>query len=195
MARLLLALGANIDGPLGAPAETLQSALEQLERAGLRPVAISRLYRTAPVGGPRQPDFLNAVIEVEASTAPAALLRELKRIERRAGRRSGPVWGPRPCDIDILDYGWQVRGWDRRKDRAAKRPPTHSPHRRPPLCIPHPLMQARAFVLVPLSDIAPRWRHRLLGGSLHGYLSRLPRGRSGRIRMRPWPALAAGQHS
>ena len=103
-----------------------------------------------PLGPGRQAPYLNAVLLLEAHLAPAALLRLLKRIERRAGRRFGPHWGPRCLDIDILDYGGRRLGWPpRRRERGR-------------LILPHPEMHRRAFVLVPLLEIAPHWRHPVL---------------------------------
>ncbi|WP_296809853.1 2-amino-4-hydroxy-6-hydroxymethyldihydropteridine diphosphokinase [Thiocapsa sp.] len=99
--------------------------------------AASRLYRTAPVGPPGQPDYINAVACLETRLAPRALLAELHRIELAHGRRrDGTRWGPRILDLDILVYG------DARFDE-------------PGLTIPHPEMARRAFVLVPLADVAP----------------------------------------
>src|SRR5262249_19503342 len=102
---LLLGLGANIAGRWGSPKETLFAAVAALTRAGLEPLASSGFFSTKPVGGGRQPDFLNAVIQVPAKLAPLSLLRLLKGLERQAGRRPGRRLGPRPLDIDILDYG------------------------------------------------------------------------------------------
>ena len=114
----------------------------------------SKIYATAPLGPGRQAPYLNAVLLLEADVAPAALLRLLKGLERRAGRRFGPRWGPRCLDIDVLDYGGRRVGWPpRRRERGR-------------LVLPHPEMHRRAFVLVPLLEIAPplapsgAWRRR-----------------------------------
>ena len=78
---------------------------------GLVPLCHSDFFRTKPVGGGRQPDYLNAVVLTQAKLAPAALLRLIKGLERQAGRRPGRRLGPRPLDIDILDYGGRRLGW------------------------------------------------------------------------------------
>ena len=134
--RAWVALGAN----LGDVASTLESALRDiatLPATTLR--ARSRLYRTPAWGRTDQPDFVNAVAAVDTSLAPAALLAALLDIERRAGRdRSGEGerWGPRVLDLDLLLHG------DATIDA-------------PGLVLPHPRLHERAFVLLPLAEIAP----------------------------------------
>jgi len=111
----------------------------------------------------QQPSYLNAVVMIEGAVAPAALLRFLKGLERRAGRRLGRHWGPRQLDIDILDFGGRQIG----------RP--GGQRRRGQLLLPHPEMHRRTFVLVPLREIAPTWRRPRSGMSIATLLARLPR--------------------
>jgi 2-amino-4-hydroxy-6-hydroxymethyldihydropteridine diphosphokinase len=167
---LLLALGANLPGPWGSPSETMRRAKRELADAGLHTVRSSQAYATAPVGPGRQAPYLNAVLLTEARLPPAALLRLVKQIERRAGRRPGRRWGPRSLDIDVLDYGGRRMGWP-----AWEREPGR-------LILPHPEMHERAFVLVPLLEVAPHWRHPVLGVSGRSLLARLPRQRRCGIR-------------
>jgi 2-amino-4-hydroxy-6-hydroxymethyldihydropteridine diphosphokinase len=101
---------------------------------------MSSLYRTAPVGVTDQPDFLNLAVQAETVLEPHELLTLVKRVERDIGRRPTFRWGPRVVDIDILLYG----------DRVLETPE---------LTIPHPQMSNRAFVLVPLAEIAPGLIH------------------------------------
>jgi 2-amino-4-hydroxy-6-hydroxymethyldihydropteridine diphosphokinase len=157
--RVLLGLGANISGTWGQPPQTLARALAELARLGSEPLVRSRLMRSRPVGGGRQPDFLNAVVMIEARLPPAALLRRLKQLERAAGRRPGRRWGPRPLDIDILDYAGRRLGWPGGQGSR--------------LTLPHPQMHRRAFVLAPLTDVAPHWRHPVLGATAQALLRRL----------------------
>jgi 2-amino-4-hydroxy-6-hydroxymethyldihydropteridine diphosphokinase len=91
--------------------------------------------------------YCNAVIEVGTDETPRALMRILKAIERRAGRRTGRMWGPRSLDLDLVDYGGALMGNPRRTHRTGQ------------LVLPHPELHKRAFVLVPLLEIAPDWRH------------------------------------
>jgi 2-amino-4-hydroxy-6-hydroxymethyldihydropteridine diphosphokinase len=113
---------------------------------------VSPLYQTAAVGNARQPPYVNAVALLDTHLSPEALLRVLKAIERGSGRRGGRPWGPRSLDIDIIDYAGLVRHWGGRPayfNRAGARP----------LTLPHPLAHRRPFVLKPLLDVAPDWRH------------------------------------
>ena len=150
---LLLALGANLHGPWGSPREALQRAASELGRSGLVLLRASHLYATAPVGPGRQASYLNAVLLLRSGVAPGALLRLVKAIERRAGRRLGTRWGPRPLDIDILDYGGRRLGTTRTRRRRGS------------LVLPHPEMHRRPFVLVPLLEVDPHWQHPVLGRS------------------------------
>jgi 2-amino-4-hydroxy-6-hydroxymethyldihydropteridine diphosphokinase len=125
-----LALGSNL-GDRGA---TLQRAVELLMVAdGIRVVRSSRVFETAPVGPP-QPDYLNAVVEIDTTLDPRGLLEACQAVERELGRERRERWGPRTIDVDVLAYD------DLEVDE-------------PDLRIPHPRMHERAFVLVPLGEL------------------------------------------
>jgi 2-amino-4-hydroxy-6-hydroxymethyldihydropteridine diphosphokinase len=131
--RAYLALGSN----LGDRAGNLQGAVDGLAGApGTRLVAVSRVYETEPVGGPDQGAYLNAVVEVATDLDPHALLAVGQQLERAAQRVRTERWGPRTLDVDVLLYD------DIEIDTEE-------------LVVPHPRMWERAFVLVPLRDIAP----------------------------------------
>jgi 2-amino-4-hydroxy-6-hydroxymethyldihydropteridine diphosphokinase len=167
---VFLGLGANLPGNWGAPSATLGRACEELQSHGLRIERRSAVYATVPLGPGRQAPYLNAVVLAQADCAPAELLRIVKHIERQAGRRFGPVWGARCLDIDVLDYGSRKLGW----------PPGR--RARGQLILPHPEIAQRAFVLVPLLEIEPHWRHPALGVAGRTLLARL--GRRGRLGVR-----------
>ena len=128
-----LALGSN----LGDRLAHLQGAVDALAAAGsVRIVAVSRVYETAPVGGPPQDAFLNAVVGIATELEPHPLLELAQRLERGAARERAERWGPRTLDVDVLLYD------DLELDT-------------PDLTIPHPRMWERGFVLAPLRDVAP----------------------------------------
>ena len=189
MRDIILGLGGNQPGEWGAPAATLRRCLAELASADLVPTGISRLYRTAPVGGPVQPAFLNAVVRVRSSLPPAGVLRVIKQLERLAGRRAGQRWGPRPLDIDIIADGGRINGWGRRgADTACYRRGSHPSDRPFGLAVPHPRLHQRAFVLVPLIDIAPYWGHPALRRPARALLADLgPRRRGVWLANESWP--------
>jgi 2-amino-4-hydroxy-6-hydroxymethyldihydropteridine diphosphokinase len=172
--KVLVALGANSPGPWGTPRQTIAQALGEIERANIRLVAVSPFYETAAVGSARQPPYVNAVALLDTTLPPDALLRALKGIERRAGRRGGRPWGRRTLDIDIIDYAGLVRNWRKARGafaRAGARP----------LVLPHPLAHERPFVLQPLLDIAPDWRHPALKRRADDLRHRVSRPGQGRV--------------
>jgi 2-amino-4-hydroxy-6-hydroxymethyldihydropteridine diphosphokinase len=137
-----LGLGSN----LGNRRANLAAALRRMQPL-VRIEAVSSLYETKAVGPIEQPDFLNAAARVTTGLQPVALLRHVKAVEREIGRRLGEPQGPRPIDIDILLYG----------DQTVDEPDLH---------VPHPRMSDRAFVLVPLAEIASGVAHPKLGQSI-----------------------------
>ena len=172
---LLLALGGNTAGRWGAPREGLLQTCNVLEAAGLRIIGTSHFYKTDPVGGGRQPRYLNAVVMASGGMAPGSLLRLLKQIERSAGRKSTPPMQARPVDIDVLDYGGRRLNWPvSRRERGR-------------LVLPHPLLHTRAFVLVPLLEVAPSWRHPVLGRRARTLMLRLGPRAPSTVRKAPEP--------
>lgn len=163
-APLLLALGSNLAGPWGSPAETLAAALARLPAAGVAIERVSRLHETAPMGPVPQDRYANAAAAGRTALAPLALLAALKALEGEAGRRPGPRWGPRQLDLDILDIDGQVLGWER----------PHDPLHPAELVLPHPELHRRRFVLAPLCEVAPDWRHPVLGQTARELLATLP---------------------
>ena len=137
--RAYFGIGSN----LGDRLAYLQLAVDELAAAdGIEVVAVSPVYETAPVGGPEQPDYLNAVVAVDTACSARELLGVAQGIEAEAERVRTVRWGPRTLDVDVLLVG------DEQIDE-------------PDLVVPHPRMTQRAFVVVPLADLDPRWRNRI----------------------------------
>lgn len=135
MTRAFIGLGSN-QGDCFVQLDQASSALDALPRSAL--VRCSPRYWTAPVGDAAQPDFLNAVVELETELEPLDLLHRMQRIEADLGRVRDPErkYGPRTIDLDLLLFG-------------------HAVIRVPELVVPHPRMASRAFVLKPLADLVP----------------------------------------
>lgn len=170
---IIIGLGANITGQWGPPCQALLVSLDELNRLGIKVKARSRLYLSTPLGGIAQPGFVNAAALVETARPPQALLAVLKRIEAAAGRRPGRRWGPRALDLDLLDYKGIVHNL-----------PSHAHKWRRPrkwITLPHPGIAERPFVLRPIQDIAPRWRHPVLKTSAAALLRRAGRRSDGAV--------------
>jgi 2-amino-4-hydroxy-6-hydroxymethyldihydropteridine diphosphokinase len=133
VAEVFLGLGAN----LGDRPGQLRRGLELLEERGVRIRAVSSFQETDPVGGPSQPDYVNAAAWVESAQSPQALLQTLLHVEAQLGRRRSVIYAPRTLDLDLLCYG------QTQLDAEG-------------LCLPHPRMLQRRFVLAPLAELVPR---------------------------------------
>lgn len=153
---IYVGLGANLPSPdHGTPEATLAAALERFSVAGVTVVARSPWYRSAPVPRSGQPWFVNGVAAVETALAPGSLLSALHGIEAAFGRVRRERWGPRIIDLDLIAF----------HDEVLAVPGG--------LEIPHPRMHERAFVLRPLADLAPDWRHPVLGRGVGGLIAGL----------------------
>lgn len=166
---ILVGLGSNVDGPWGTPRETVMRALAELDRPPCRLAKASRLILTSPLGVTDQPPFVNAVALIETALAPAALLDHLNDLELEADRRRTLRWGPRTLDLDLLDYDGQV---------IAAEDGVRTRHGL--LVLPHPGIPDRPFVLGPIAEIAPQWRHPVTGKSAAEMLAALAEGDEGR---------------
>ncbi len=160
-----LSLGSN----LGDRRRNLAVALARLEPL-VRVEAVSSLYETEPVGGEDQPAFYNTACRAVTGLPPRGLLRHVQDVERELGRRPGPRWGPRPIDIDLLFYG----------DETVEEPE---------LRVPHPELARRAFVLVPLGELAPELTHPTLGRSVEALLGETRQDGVRRVEGPGWEAV------
>lgn len=145
-----VALGSNEGDRLG----NMKTALSGLEEIG-KVVARSSIYATEPVGGPPgQDEYLNAVVVLETTLTPHAMLKALLDLEHRLGRVRDVRWGPRTMDLDLLAHG-------------------ESNLDDPVATVPHPRLHHRPFVLVPLAEVSPGWAHPVTGKSVEELLAPL----------------------
>lgn len=153
---ILIAIGANMAGPRGeAPLETCRMALTLFPEYGIAVEACSRWYRSPAYPEGAGPEFVNAVIRVGTNLSPGELLARLHRLEARFGRRRSVPNAPRPLDLDLIDY----RGLILVTEGGLR--------------LPHPRLHQRAFVLLPLSEVAPDWHHPSSGMPVKTLIERL----------------------
>jgi len=146
-----VALGANLPGDRHAtPRDTLEAAIVALADSGFSTVRRSSWWQSSPQPASDQPDFINGVVEISATGSPSSLLDLLHRIEADFGRTRRQRWEARILDLDLIDYRGQVS-----PGGAAGSP-----------VLPHPRMAERLFVLLPLQEIAPAWRHPVSGAEI-----------------------------
>ena len=150
---ILIGIGANLPHPChGTPRETCEAALTALRRAGLTVLGRSRWFKSAPVPPSDQPWFVNGVAALQTELSPDGLLQILHEVEESFGRVRRVRNEARVLDLDLLAYGGLVSA------------PGESPEQ------PHPRLTERAFVILPLADLAPAWRHPVSGRSALDYV-------------------------
>ncbi len=166
MAMILIGIGGNLPGLDGAtPLETCTAVVPVLrDLPGLDFIALSQWYRSTPLPYAPQPDYCNGVIRLEGEIPPEVLLLRLHAIEEDFGRLRSLPNAPRVLDLDIIDLNGLIRT-------------------DPPPVLPHPRAHLRAFVLRPLLDVAPGWRHPGLNMSVSSLLAELPQ-----QNIQPWDA-------
>jgi 2-amino-4-hydroxy-6-hydroxymethyldihydropteridine diphosphokinase len=144
----------GVGSNLGDPKRNCQQAIDLLNSDVCQVLACSPFYRTEPVGYISQPPFINAVIKLNTDLSPIKLLGELNTIERKLGKAIKTRWGPRTIDLDILLYDNLII-----KEQGLK--------------IPHPRMQMRSFVMIPLVELEPELIHPVLGQSMRELLEQI----------------------
>jgi len=160
---ILIGLGANLDSAAGPPPVTLACALGAMAARRVRVQKVSRFYRTPAWPNPADPVFTNAVARVQTPLGPAGLLEALHGIEAEFGRIREAKNAPRTLDLDLLDYDGRIEAG-------------------PPV-LPHPRLAERPFVLVPLADLAPAWRHPISGLSVADLIAAIPAAERDEVRV------------
>ena len=164
---VLIALGSNGVSPWGDAAETVQKAMVILSKKVGHLVGESPLYATPAFPAGAGPDFVNAAIRVTTALSAADLLTALHAVEAEAARERTVRWGQRTLDLDLIAYGDAVApdlvGYDHWRGLPVDLQMKETPDQ---LILPHPRLQDRSFVLVPLADVAPDWVHPVLGQSV-----------------------------
>jgi 2-amino-4-hydroxy-6-hydroxymethyldihydropteridine diphosphokinase len=151
---ILIGLGANIANGAVPPAQTLKHALAALQGRGVAILRVSPFYETRAWPDPTDPPFVNAVAVARSQTQPVALLALLHEVETELGRKRSAPNAPRTLDLDLLAYGGVVMDG--------------------PLVLPHPRLAGRRFVLEPLKDVSPGWRHPVSGRTVAELLASIP---------------------
>ncbi len=176
---VLIALGANLPmvvaGHERLPHDTLLAALDALSRRGLPVVQVSRFYRTPCFPAGAGPDYVNAAARIETDLAPHDLLAALHAVEADFGRARVQRWGMRTLDLDLIAADDRVVPDRETWAEWAGLPPADQLRRAPDrLILPHPRLADRAFVLVPLAEVAPGWVHPVTGLTVMQMRNALP---------------------
>ncbi|WP_172300179.1 2-amino-4-hydroxy-6-hydroxymethyldihydropteridine diphosphokinase [Pseudoruegeria sp. HB172150] len=174
--KTFVALGANLQLSCSTPAETLTKALDRLHDSPLEVTAKSRLFKTPCFPAGAGPDYVNSVVQLEGDLQPGQVLALLHAIEAEFGRHRVQRWGSRTLDLDLLALDDAVlpdrNTFERWHDLPVVEQPKTAPDQ---LILPHPRMHERAFVLVPMLDIAPDWPHPVLGVTVREMVAALPK--------------------
>lgn len=171
----LVAIGGNLAGHMDSPYAQVNAAIDQISQAGLHVSRRSRLYLTPCFPKGAGPDFVNAAVACVTTRAPSEVLALLHEVEQAAGRSRHKRWEARVIDLDLLAYDDRVL-----PDLAGYRAWESLPVDQQMICtpgeviLPHPRLQERAFVIVPLNDVAPDWRHPVSGLTVAEMYAALP---------------------
>jgi len=177
VSKAVIALGANLNLRGSGPKVTLQQAIAELADRGVAIRATSRFFATPCFPPGAGPDYVNAAILIETDSTPTAVLDLLHRVEADFGRARQQRWGMRTLDLDLVCWDDRVLPDAETFDHWLNLPPERQREAAPDrLILPHPRLQDRAFVLVPMADVAPGWRHPVLGLTVTEMVDRLPPG-------------------
>ena len=174
MNKCLIALGSNQTFEYIQPFELIEEAINYLGDRKLRITCTSRLYQTPAFPRESGPDFINAVVSADTKLRPEEVIAVLHDVERALGRDRRKRWAPRTLDLDLIDCSGVVlpdlETYQRWVDAAPEVQQSEAPEQ---LILPHPRLQDRGFVLLPLRDVAPDWTHPVTGETVDALISRL----------------------
>lgn len=175
-------MGANLSSDFGPPEATIGESISYLERGGIKVETMSPLYRSPAFPAGSGPDFVNGAALCRSELSASGVMKLLHQVEATFGRQRETRWGARTLDIDLIGVGdlilpdrathdrWRALSVEQQQDQT----PDH-------LIVPHPRVQDRAFVLIPLRDVAPDWIHPVLGLNVAQMCDRLPKSEFGGI--------------
>lgn len=170
----IVALGGNLPSDVGDPKQTIKQSLKAISASGLEVLDTSHFYQTPCFPAGAGPDFVNAAATISGAAGPEELLEVMHRVERQFGRTRKTRWAGRTLDLDLLAFGDIVCPDLNTFNRWLHMPLEQQKRKAPEgLILPHPRIQERAFVLVPACDVAPDWRHPVLGQTLLELKNRL----------------------
>lgn len=173
--KVLIAMGSNASDDLQESYDLILDGLNKLSNGVISNIIVSKFYKTPAFPFGAGPDFINCALSADTNHLPEDLLNQLHLIEQDLGRTRLKRWAQRTLDIDLLDFEsnvipnkkcvneWLNMALDSQKIRSPEQ-----------LILPHPRIQDRSFVLIPLNDIEPNWVHPILNKSTHEMLSELP---------------------
>ncbi len=172
----LIGLGANVASPDMSLVDTIDQAIEKIPVASESNPHRSRFFETPCFPAGAGPDYVNAAITLKTLRTPRQLLDDLHKIEADFGRERAERWGQRTLDLDLLAYGDLVFPDGSTYQSWVDLPPEQQRLRAPDeMILPHPRLHERAFVLIPLNDIAPDWRHPVLNRTIAEFCAALPK--------------------
>lgn len=170
-----VALGGNLGNQTDTPLQTLQASVAEFRADDLEITRISRFFKTPCFPAGAGPDYVNAAVALRTALSAQDVLSRLHAIETRFQRRRDQRWGMRTLDLDLIAAGQVIlpdeAGYAHWRDLPLEQQSVQAPQQ---LILPHPRLQDRSFVLVPLADIAPHWRHPVLGLSVLELLALRP---------------------